>query len=132
KQVADQMKANAEKPDVERALADLDKKMLDVELRLLSRSDMNSDDKYYVEPYKIYMSLIWLNGVVNSGAGDVAGGADYPPTDAALAWLSELEKELAAAKDAYKALVDTDVATFNKSMDGKVPAIAETLRPVVP
>jgi hypothetical protein len=72
KQIADQVKANAEKPDVERALADLDKKMMDVELRLLSRSDMDSDDKYYVEPYRIYMSLIWLNGEVNSGAGCVA------------------------------------------------------------
>ena len=132
RQVADQMKANTEKPDVERALSDLDKKMLDVELRLLSRSDMNSDDKYYVEPYRIYMSLIWLNGVVNSGAGDVAGGADYPPTDAALAWLADLEKQLAEAKDAYKAIVENDVAAFNKSMDGKVPAITETLRPVVP
>ena len=132
RQVADQMKANTEKPDVERALSDLDKKMMDVELRLLSRSDMNSDDKYYVEPYRIYMSLIWLNGVVNSGAGDVAGGADYPPTDAALAWLADLEKQLAEAKDAYKAIVENDVAAFNKSMDGKVPAITETLRPVVP
>ena len=64
-------------PTSTRALADLDKKMLDVELQLLSRSDMNSDDKYYVEPYKIYMNLIWLNGVVGNGAGDVAGGADY-------------------------------------------------------
>ena len=51
--------------------------MMAVELLLLSRSDMNSDDKYYVEPYKVYMNLIWLNGVVGNGAGDVAGGADY-------------------------------------------------------
>ena len=34
--------------------------MFDVELKLLSQSDMNSDDKYYVEPYKVYMNLIWL------------------------------------------------------------------------
>jgi photosystem II stability/assembly factor-like uncharacterized protein len=132
KQIADQVKANAEKPDIERALSDLDKKMMDVELRLLSRSDMNSDDKYYVEPYRIYMSLIWLNGEVNSGAGDVAGGADAPPTDASLAWLADLEKQLAAAKDAYKSLVETDVAAFNQSMDGKLPAIVETLRAVQP
>ena len=132
KQIADQVKANAEKPDVERALADLDAKMTKVELRLLSRSDMNSDDKYYVEPYRIYMSLIWLNGTVNSGAGDVAGGADEPPTDAALAWLSDLERELTAARDAYKSLVETDLAAFNQSMEGKLPPITETLRPVQP
>ena len=132
KQIADQAKANAEKPDVERALADLDAKMMKVELRLLSRSDMNSDDKYYVEPYRIYMSLIWLNGTVNSGAGDVAGGADEPPTDAALAWLSDLERELTAARDAYKSLVETDLAAFNQSMEGKLPPITESLRPVQP
>jgi hypothetical protein len=105
---------------------------MDVELQLVSRSDLNSDDKYYVESYRIYMSLIWLNGVVGSGAGDVAGGAEHPPTQAALEWLGNLEKDLEAAKAAYKSLVDNDLASFNKSMDGKIPAITETVRPVVP
>jgi hypothetical protein len=132
KQLLDQQKANAEKPDIERALAELDKKMLDVELRLLSREDLNSDDKYYTEPFKIYLALIWLNGVVGNGAGDVAGGADYAPTDAALAWLADIEKDLDAAKAAYKRLVETDLAEFNKSMAGKVATITETTRPVVP
>ena len=132
KQLLDQQKANAEKPDIERALAELDKKMLDAELRLLSREDLNSDDKYYTEPFKIYMALIWLNGVVGNGAGDVAGGADYAPTDAALAWLVDIEKDLDAAKAAYKKLVETDLAEFNKSMAGKVATITETTRPVVP
>ena len=62
----------------------------------------------------------------------MAGGADAPPTDAALAWLTELEKDLSAAKDAYKSLVETDVAAFNQSMEGKLPAITETLRAVQP
>jgi hypothetical protein len=132
KQILDQRKANSEKPDVDRALADLDAKMMKVELLLLSRSDLNGDDKYYVEPYKIYMNLIWLNGVVGNGAGDVAGGADYRPTDAAIAWLGDIEKDLTAAKAAYKALVDTDLASFNTAMSGKIPAITETIRPVVP
>ena len=72
--------------------------MLAVELQLVSRSDLNSDDKYYVEPYKVYMSLIWLNGTLGTGAGDVAGGADFAPTESALAWLSDIEKDLDAAK----------------------------------
>jgi hypothetical protein len=132
KQILDQRKANAEKPDVDRSLADLDQKMMKVELLLLSRSDMNGDDKYYVEPYKIYMNLIWLNGVVGNGAGDVAGGADYRPTDAALAWLGDIEKDLTTSKSAYKSLVDTDLASFNTAMAGKIPTITETVRPVVP
>jgi len=132
KQIVDQQKANAEKPDVERALSDLDKKMLDVELRLLTREDLNSDDKYYTEPFKLYMSLIWLNGTVGNGAGDVAGGSDYAPTDASLAWLGDLEGQLDAAKSAYKKLIDVDLAEFNKNMTGKIPVITETVRPVVP
>jgi hypothetical protein len=132
KQILDQRKANSEKPDIDRALADLDAKMMKVELLLLSRSDMNGDDKYYVEPYKIYMNLIWLNGVVGNGAGDVAGGADYRPTDAALAWLGDIEKDLTAAKAAYKSLVDTDLSSFNTAMSGKIPVITETVRPVIP
>jgi hypothetical protein len=105
---------------------------MNVELELLSRSDMNSDDKYYVEQYKVYMSLIWLNGELGNGAGDVAGGSDEPPTDASLSWLADIEKELAAAKTAYKSLVEQDLPAFNKSMAGKIPAITETVRPVVP
>jgi hypothetical protein len=132
KQILDQRKANATKPDVDKALADLDAKMMKVELLLLSRSDMNGDDKYYVEPYKIYMNLIWLNGVIGNGAGDVAGGADYRPTDASIAWLSDIETDLTAAKAAYKSLVDNDLASFNSAMSGKIPAITETIRPVVP
>ena len=69
---------------VEQALRDLDRKMMDVELQLLTRTDLHSDDKWYVEAYKVYMNLVWLAGVVGTGAGDVAGGADYRPTDASL------------------------------------------------
>jgi hypothetical protein len=62
----------------------------------------------------------------------VAGGSDYAPTQASLDWLGNLEKDLDAAKAAYKALVESDLASFNKSMEGKLPVITETLRPVVP
>ena len=132
RQISDQTKASAGKTDVLTGLSGLEQKMLNVELMLLSRADMNSDDKYYVEPFKIYMALIWLNGVVGTGAGDVAGGAEYAPTEASLKWLATLEKDLDAAKAAYKSLVENDLAAFNKSMEGKIPVITETVRPVVP
>jgi hypothetical protein len=131
KQIADLSAAKTTPADAASALADLEKKMFDVELKLLSRSDMDSDDKYYVEPYRVYMNLIWLNGVVGTGAGDVAGGADEPPTESALAWLGDIEKELDSAKSAYKSLVASDVAAFNSRMAGKLPPIVETVpRPV--
>jgi len=132
KQILDQREANKAKADVVAALDDLNKKMFDVELQLVSRSDLNSDDKYYVEQYKIYMSLIWLNGTVGNGAGDVAGGADYAPTESSLEWLGSIEKDLDTAKAAYKKLVDSELADFNKKWEGKIATITETVRPVVP
>lgn len=132
KQILDQETANAGKADVQSALKALDQKMMDVELRLLSHEDMNSDDKYYVEQYRVYLNLIWLNGEIGSGAGDVAGGADHAPTDASLAWLGDIERDLAAAKAAYATLMERDVTAFNTSMNGKLPPIAEAPRSVVP
>src|SRR5262249_12910972 len=96
KQIEDDLKTNAGKPDAERALRDLDQKLLAVELRLVSRTELHSDDKWYVESYKVYQNLIWLNGVVNSGAGDVAGGADVRPNDASIGGLGGLTKVLHA------------------------------------
>jgi hypothetical protein len=132
KQILDQQKANGGKPDVLASLADLDRKMLAVELQLLSRTDMNSDDKFFVEPYKVYMNLIWLNGVVGNGAGDVAGGADYAPTESALKWLGTIEKDLDSAKSSYKKLMEADVAGFNAAMEGKLPPIADAPPRIIP
>jgi hypothetical protein len=115
KQIEDELKADAGKTDAERALRDIDEKLLAVELRLVSRTEMHSDDKWYVEPYRVYQNLIWLNGVVNSGAGDVAGGADERPTDAALEVLEGLTRELTAAKAAYQAALERDVPAFNRT-----------------
>ena len=98
RQIEDSLKANKGKDELEKPLMELDKKMVEVERIMLSEHDMYSDDKWYVEHYHLYQNLIWLNGVVGFGAGDVAGGAEYRPTAAAMAWLADLEKELAKAR----------------------------------
>ncbi len=115
KQIEDLLKANAGKKPAEQALTDLNQKMLNVELQLLSRSDLHSDDKWYVESYKIYMNLLWLGGEIGGGASDVAGGADFRPTDASLQALGTIEQDLAAAQAAYATLVERDVPAFNKA-----------------
>jgi hypothetical protein len=127
KQVEDQIKATAGKPALEKALKDFDKKALDVELRLLSRSDLHSDDKWYVEAYKVYLNLVWFFGDVGLGASDVAGGAEYKPTDAAVQIFDMLEKELADARTAFNALIGTDLPAFNKAMAGKVPTVTDKM-----
>src|SRR5258705_8882112 len=49
----------------------LDKKLQDIEYKLVSPALVNSDDKYFVESYHAYLNLIWLNAEVGSGGGDV-------------------------------------------------------------
>ena len=115
KQIEDLLKANAGKKPAEQALTALNEKMLSVELQLLSRSDLHSDDKWYVEAYKIYLNLLWLSGEIGGGASDVAGGADFRPTDASLQALAMIEKDLAAAQADYATLVNIDVPAFNKA-----------------
>jgi hypothetical protein len=125
KQIEDERKTAATKPGVSPALAALDDKLLGVELKLLTKSDLNSDDKYYVEAYKVYLNLIWLAGEVGTGAGDVAGGADSRPTDASLEWLAQIETDLAAAKTEFNKVMTEDVPAFNHAMAGKVAALTE-------
>jgi hypothetical protein len=132
KQIEDQVAANKGKTDIEEALKGLDKRMMDVELQLLSRADLHSDDKYFVEAYKVYLNLLWLSGAVGSGAGDEAGGADYRPTDAQLQVLDLIEKDLAKAKADFKVLMEKDVPAFNQSMAGKIPPIGLNVSTTTP
>ena len=115
KQLEDQRKKSATDAEAVAAVDAMDNKLLDVELKLLSRTDLHSDDKWYVESYKIYLNLLWLGGEIGGGASDVAGGADYRPTDAALRLLDMIEKDLAAAQAAYATVVERDVPAFNKA-----------------
>ncbi|MBV9406497.1 MAG: hypothetical protein JO211_14230, partial [Acidobacteriaceae bacterium] len=106
------------KPDLLRSIHDMDLRMQSVEYKLISKVEANSDDKYYVEPYKIYLNLIWLNGEVGPGAGDVAGGTNYGPTDTSVQILDMLEKELSAARADYTALLEKDLPAFNRALAG--------------
>ena len=90
-------------------------KLAAVEFKLLEKSSTLSDDKYFVQAYKVYSNLIWLNGAVGTGAGDEAGGADYRPTDTQVTVLETIEKDLAAARSEYQALVKTDLPAFNRT-----------------
>jgi len=49
--------------------------MYDTELHFLSRTEMHSDDKWYVEKYQVYFNLIWLLAEIGGSGGDVTGGA---------------------------------------------------------
>jgi hypothetical protein len=69
---------------------------------------------------------MWLNAEVGTGGGDVAGGADFAPTDTQLDLLKTYEAEIAAVDADYQKLTAEDLASFNRSLaDQKVtPLVA--------
>ena len=124
KQIADERASHSGAADISDALGRLDVAMLGVEYRLLSRSDLQSDDKYFVEHPSLYMRLVWLSGEIGSGAGDVAGGAEYRPTAQAMATLGRLETEVSAARRAYADLMAGPLVAFNERMKGRIGPIS--------
>jgi photosystem II stability/assembly factor-like uncharacterized protein len=110
------LKAENSQSDLLKTVQGMDEKLKKVEFELISRTDANSDDKYYVDTYKVYLNLIWLNGEVGTGAGDVAGGADYPPTQTSVAVLETIEKSLSGAEADFRALMDKDLPAYNRAM----------------
>jgi photosystem II stability/assembly factor-like uncharacterized protein len=103
----------------------LDAKLQNVEYEMFTKALAASDDKYYVSAWKIYYNLLWLNGEIGTGAGDVAGGGDYGPTDTDPQLLDGLEKKLAVAAAHYQAVMAKDVPKFNKGLiaRGKEPLV---------
>jgi photosystem II stability/assembly factor-like uncharacterized protein len=101
-----------------KAMNDIDRKMQDVEYQLITRADALSDDKYFQTAYKLYMNFIWLNGEIGTGAGDVAGSADYGPTETAIGLVLGLESQLQAVQSQFKNLLEKDVPAYNGSLAG--------------
>jgi hypothetical protein len=95
------------------------KKMQDVEYQFLAKDLAASDDKYYISAYKVYYNLLWLNGEVGTGAGDVAGAGDYGPTDTSPQLLAGIEKDLAQAEANYHELITKVVPAFNQTLASK-------------
>jgi hypothetical protein len=123
KQLEDVQKAyknDASKAALLKQVSEMDKKLFDLEARLLEPAQMTSDDKYFQQAYRVYMNLIWLNGEVGPGAGDVAGGADFAPTDTSVGMLENIEKDLNAAKADYKTMMERDVPAFNRAIGGTI------------
>jgi hypothetical protein len=125
-QVEDLRKQHAATWAIDVALAGLYQKMYTAELHYLSRTEMHSDDKWYVEKYKLYMNLVWLLAEVGGSGGDVMGGAGYRPTNTAVALLKERQAEIAVARKEFDRLMQ-DVEAFNKAFAGRVAPISDTL-----
>jgi hypothetical protein len=125
-QVEDLRKQHVKNRKLDAALAGIYQRMYDTELHFLSRTEMHSDDKWYVEKYKLYLNLVWLLAEVGGNGGDVAGGAGHRPTNAALSVFEDRLKELEVGRAAFDKLMQ-DVAAFNKTYAGQLAPISDRL-----
>ena len=126
---ASQAQSEAEakrKSDLLKSAEDFDKKLLGIETTFVSPALLNSDDKYFVESYKVYLNLIWLNAEVGTGGSDVAGGADFAPTDTQMKLLQGFEAEISATDTNYQKLMKEDLPALNHALEqGNVVPVAE-------
>lgn len=85
---------------------DLNRKLQEIEHKLVSNALTMSDDKYFVESYQLYFNLVWLYAEIGPGGGDVAGGAGFAPTDTEVSLMHEMENEFTAVKAEYAELMN--------------------------
>jgi hypothetical protein len=98
--------------------------MYETELHYLYRTEMHSDDKWYVEKYRLYLNLVWLLAEIGGGGGDVAGGVGYKPTTAAIGVFKDLQAQMVTADRDFEALMK-EVQTFNASHRGQLAPITD-------
>ncbi|MEI6245558.1 MAG: hypothetical protein WCQ64_10995, partial [Acidobacteriota bacterium] len=126
-QVEDLQKAHANDKTSISMLSELGQQMYTTELHYLSRTEMLSDDKWYVEKYHIYFNLVWLLSEVGGAGGDVMGGNGYGPTKAAVSVFEDRKKEIVTAKIEFDKLM-AQVDAFNKANAGKLAPITDRIR----
>ncbi|HEU4642516.1 MAG TPA: hypothetical protein VFS44_08685 [Gemmatimonadaceae bacterium] len=102
----------------------VDGKLSAVEDQLLQRVLQEDDPKTYRAPMQLYVKLLFLEGMVGSGAGDVAGNPDFPPTAAEVEVNDALKRRLADALAALRTVMERDLPALNR-------AVAERAVPVV-
>jgi hypothetical protein len=111
-------------PQLDAALRELNDELYAAELHYLSRTEMHSDDKWYVEKYRLYLNLVWLLAEVGGQGGDVFGGAGYPPTDSAREVFAERLREIDVAETDFEAVLKS-VAEFNDRYAERLPPITD-------
>jgi hypothetical protein len=128
KQLEDQHKTTG-KAQLLAAIEAIDRKLQEVEYKMITRADALSDDKYFQTAYKLYQNFIWLNGEIGTGAGDVQGSSDWGPTETAVGLVLDLERQLQAVQAEYKSVVERDVPAFNRAIAGSGLAPLQTMAP---
>jgi len=126
-QVEDLRQQHGKDTALDTALAEIYQRMYDTELHYLSRTEMHSDDKWYVEKYKLYLNLVWLMAEIGGSGGDVMGGIGYRPTSGSVALFKDLRSQIDVAEKDYTKLL-AEVESFNKKFSGRLAPITGTVK----
>jgi hypothetical protein len=118
KQLEDEHKDVTSKAQLLQQITAIDKKLQEVEYKLITRADALSDDKYFQTAYNLYQNFIWLGGEIGTGAGDVQGTGDWGITETAMSLVLDLERQLTAVQAEYKGVMDKEVPAYNQSITG--------------
>jgi len=133
RQIEDEKKTSAGKADLLHAMDEIDRKMRDVEYKLVSEADVLSDDKYFITADRLYLNLLWLGAEIGTGGGDVQGTGDWGATETDTSMVLELERQIQGVQTQYKSLMDKDVPAFNQQISSSgVPPLKTTGAPLPP
>jgi len=133
KQIEDEKKTSSGRAEILHAMDEIDRKMKDVEYKLVSEADVLSDDKYFVTADRLYLNFLWLDAEIGTGGGDVQGTGDWGATETDQAMVLELERQLQGVQTQYKSLMDKDVPAFNQAVAaGGVTPLKTTGAPAPP
>jgi hypothetical protein len=126
-QVEDLRQQHGKDAQLDAALPGIYKRMYDTELHYLSRTEMHSDDKWYVEKYKLYLNLVWLMAEIGGNGGDVMGGIGYRPTSGSVALLKDFRAQIDVAEQDFNKLL-AEVDAFNKKHTGRLAPITGAVK----
>ncbi len=130
RQIEDVRRSPTAKPAALKAMEAIDVKMRDVEYRMITRSEAMSDDKYFVEAYRLYLNLMWVGQVIGPGGGDTSGSADFGPTETSIGLVAELEKEIDSVRAVYSRLLGNEIPAYNAKIAASgLPPILTTPPP---
>ncbi|HKF41941.1 MAG TPA: sialidase [Thermoanaerobaculia bacterium] len=105
--------------DDTKAADEVEKKLRVVEDRLLQPTLAENDEKSFRGPLELYLKLLWLQAEVGSGAADVSGNADFPPTQPELEVYDLLSKTLADTRKQFDELYEKTIPSFNEAIRAK-------------
>ncbi len=100
--------------DAVRRSGEVDQALLELRDVLMQRTLEDNDEKSFRGPIRLYLTLMWLSAEIGSGAGDVAGAADFAPTRAQREVHQVLKGRLQAAEREFARLTDEVIPAFNR------------------